>query len=209
MTNDRLYTPDLMLHVLRNPDGWNTEAIRQSRLEAADEIERLRKQLKDCEQLLAAHDPKRECGYWMRTSPPEPAERCLVAGCGKPCLVAEDGAVGGLCEEHNGNVIRPRDEGEPKVGETFPMANELVKELRLWAGIEPNCACQELTSAAADVIERLTPEPSTHFIYKPCQRHTNATFTAEVTYQPSLPSVCPACEAEKKYHAQKSGVSGE
>jgi len=36
------------------------------------EIERLRKQLTDCEQLLAAHDPKRECGYWMRTSPPEP-----------------------------------------------------------------------------------------------------------------------------------------
>jgi len=81
--------------------------------ERLKEIERLRKQLKDCEQLLAAHDPKRECGYWMRTSPPEPAERCLVAGCGKPCLVAEDGAVGGLCEEHNGNVIRPRDEGEP------------------------------------------------------------------------------------------------
>jgi hypothetical protein len=34
------------------------------------EIERLQAQLRDCEQLLAAHDPKRECGYWLRTQPP-------------------------------------------------------------------------------------------------------------------------------------------
>lgn len=30
--------------------------------------------------------------------------RCLVAKCEKPALVTPDGAVGGLCEEHNGNV---------------------------------------------------------------------------------------------------------
>jgi hypothetical protein len=29
---------------------------------------------------------------------------CLIAGCGKPCVIAKDGAVGALCEEHNGNV---------------------------------------------------------------------------------------------------------
>jgi hypothetical protein len=32
-----------------------------------------------------------------------PEYRCLVAGCEKPALRAGD-AVGGLCEEHNGNV---------------------------------------------------------------------------------------------------------
>lgn len=36
------------------------------------ERDRLRNQLVDCEQLLAAHDPQKECGYWIRTMPPEP-----------------------------------------------------------------------------------------------------------------------------------------
>lgn len=29
---------------------------------------------------------------------------CIVVGCKKPCVVADDGAVGALCEEHNRNV---------------------------------------------------------------------------------------------------------
>ena len=36
----------------------------------------------------------------------EPTLKCLVAGCSKPVLVAEDGAVGGLCKDHNGTIIR-------------------------------------------------------------------------------------------------------
>jgi len=126
------------------------------------EIERLRKQLKDCEQLLAAHDPKRECGYWMRTSPPESAERCLVAGCGKPSLVAEDGAVGGLCEEHNGNVIRPRDEGEPNklpVDQTdIDIALETAQTIE--DGGEPTAAdCIRACARAAQATLGNAPEP--------------------------------------------------
>jgi len=55
----------------------------------------------------------------------ESVPTCQVAGCGKPCLIAEDGAVGGLCAEHNGNVIRPRDEGE-----RWNLSAERIAELR-------------------------------------------------------------------------------
>lgn len=36
----------------------------------------------------------------------EPTLKCLVSGCGDPVLVAEDGAVGALCEDHHGKIIR-------------------------------------------------------------------------------------------------------
>jgi len=61
----------------------------------------------------------------------EPGELCLVAGCGKPCLVTKDGAVGGLCKEHNGTVIRPRDEGEP----CSSLPKERSDRLRKIAGV--------------------------------------------------------------------------
>jgi hypothetical protein len=32
---------NFMLHVLRNPDGWSEEVIREMRLKAANELERL------------------------------------------------------------------------------------------------------------------------------------------------------------------------
>ena len=32
---------NFMLHVLRNPHGWSEEVIREMRLKAADELERL------------------------------------------------------------------------------------------------------------------------------------------------------------------------
>lgn len=46
-------------------------------LRYANELQRL--QLLDCERLLAAHDPKKECGYWLRSSPVE-TKACACAG---------------------------------------------------------------------------------------------------------------------------------
>ncbi len=37
MEDDR----DVLLHLLRNPHGWSEEAVREARIKAADELERL------------------------------------------------------------------------------------------------------------------------------------------------------------------------
>lgn len=42
-------------------------------------------------------------GRSVKASVP-PEDLCLVAGCRKPAVIAKDGSVGALCEEHNGNV---------------------------------------------------------------------------------------------------------
>lgn len=92
----------------------------------------------------------------------EPTERCLVVGCGKPCLVAKDGAVGGLCAEHNGNVIRPRDEGEPNklpVDQTdIDIALETAQTIE--DGEEPTAAdCIRACARAAQATLGNAPEP--------------------------------------------------
>lgn len=53
--------------------------------------------------LLADHAD--ECSPVKASPPLCPAgERCLVAGCTNPALVSADGALGALCEEHNGKI---------------------------------------------------------------------------------------------------------
>lgn len=59
-SNERAYTPDLLLHVLRNPHGWSAEAIREARLNGADEIERLRKENRELRAVVSI-EAKHNC----------------------------------------------------------------------------------------------------------------------------------------------------
>jgi len=62
----------IMEEASEDGEYYYKEDVHQELRQLRGENERLRAQLVDCEKLLAAHDPNRECGYWMRTMPPEP-----------------------------------------------------------------------------------------------------------------------------------------
>lgn len=63
---------DNVLHVLRNPYGWNDHVVRDARLAAADEIDRLR-----TESLRFDREPPEDCKH---------GSQCLARGaCARKC----------------------------------------------------------------------------------------------------------------------------